>query len=189
MFALPCPFRRGRAQTPQKESRSPLWESRFLWYNDVFACRGNYAARSLHCVGSAIQRTRKLMKFQEKQRLREKRRTRIRSKVTGTASRPRLNVYRSTQHIYAQVIDDVQGHTLVSACSVDPALRESLKTGGNLEAAKAVGKLVAERPSLKASIPSSSTAAAISIMVACRRWRTALAKAACNFRRSFHWRR
>ncbi len=85
------------------------------------------------------------MKFQEKQRLREKRRTRIRSKVTGTPSRPRLNVYRSTQHIYAQVIDDVRGHTLVSACSVDPALRESLKTGGNLEAAKAVGKLVAER--------------------------------------------
>ncbi|MCX6380645.1 MAG: 50S ribosomal protein L18 [Armatimonadetes bacterium] len=85
------------------------------------------------------------MKSQEKIRLREKRRTRIRSKVAGTPSRPRLNVYRSAQHIYAQVIDDDRGHTLVSASTIDPSLRESLKTGGDLTAAKAVGKLIAER--------------------------------------------
>jgi large subunit ribosomal protein L18 len=63
---------------------------------------------------------------------------RIRRKLAGTAERPRLNVYRSLNHIYAQVIDDQKGETLVSASSI------KLKTGGNISAAKEIGKAVAE---------------------------------------------
>jgi len=66
---------------------------------------------------------------------------RIRTKVQGTSERPRLNVYRSLNHIYAQVIDDAQGVTLVAASTV----ASKTKTGGNVAAAKEVGKLVAER--------------------------------------------
>jgi large subunit ribosomal protein L18 len=66
---------------------------------------------------------------------------RIRAKMQGTAERPRLNVYRSLNHIYAQVIDDAKGATLVSAST---AAAKS-KTGGNVAAAKEIGKLVAER--------------------------------------------
>ena len=66
---------------------------------------------------------------------------RIRSKVSGTAERPRLSVHRSVAHIYAQVIDDAKGVTVASASSL--ALK--LKTGGNVEAAKEIGKIVAER--------------------------------------------
>ncbi len=66
---------------------------------------------------------------------------RIRQKMQGTAERPRLNVYRSLNHIYAQVIDDAKGETLLSASS----LAAKFKTGGNVAAAKEVGKLVAER--------------------------------------------
>jgi len=66
---------------------------------------------------------------------------RIRSKMQGTTERPRLNVYRSLNHIYVQVIDDSQGVTLVSASTVS----SKIKTGGNVAAAKEIGKLVAER--------------------------------------------
>ena len=66
---------------------------------------------------------------------------RIREKISGTAERPRLNVYRSLNHIYAQVIDDQKGETLVSASTL--ALKA--KTGGNLAAAKEIGKAVAEK--------------------------------------------
>ena len=69
-------------------------------------------------------------------------RERIRSKVTGTAERPRLAVFRSVAHIYAQVIDDSAGKTLVSASSVD---KDGKTNGGNIAAAKAIGKLVAQR--------------------------------------------
>ncbi len=85
------------------------------------------------------------MKVEEKRRLRAKRHVRVRGRVQGTAERPRLNVFRSVQHIYVQVIDDDRGHTLAAASTLEPALREALKTGGNIESAKAVGKLVAER--------------------------------------------
>jgi large subunit ribosomal protein L18 len=64
---------------------------------------------------------------------------RIRRKLAGTGARPRLNVYRSLGHIYAQVIDDQTGQTLVSASSI------KLKTGGNVAAAKEIGKAVAEK--------------------------------------------
>ena len=67
---------------------------------------------------------------------------RIRSRVAGTQQRPRLAVIRSVNHIYAQVIDDGQGHTLVAAASTEKDLRGK---GGNLEGAKLIGKAVAER--------------------------------------------
>lgn len=70
---------------------------------------------------------------------------RIRRKVFGSPDRPRLCVYRSVHHIHAQIIDDVAGHTLVSASTTEPTLRKELKSTGNKEAAAAVGRLVAQR--------------------------------------------
>jgi len=72
---------------------------------------------------------------------RQKRQRRVRARVIGTAERPRLNVFRSLNGIYAQVIDDTKGHTLVAASTLDNDVAEAPKT----EQAKAVGKLVAER--------------------------------------------
>lgn len=76
---------------------------------------------------------------------RQKRHLRIRRTVNGTPERPRLNVYRSLNHMYAQIIDDKAGRTLVSASTLDADLKSKLEKTGNKEAAKAVGKLVAER--------------------------------------------
>lgn len=70
---------------------------------------------------------------------------RVRMKVEGTAERPRLSVYRSLGHIYAQIIDDRTGSTLISASSVDKETKKQLKGGGNIAAAKVIGKIVAER--------------------------------------------
>ncbi|MEP7337719.1 MAG: 50S ribosomal protein L18 [Acidobacteriota bacterium] len=69
--------------------------------------------------------------------------TRIRKKVAGTPERPRLAVFRSTNHIYAQVIDDKSGATLCSASSVEKSV--GIASGGNIDAAKTIGKLIAER--------------------------------------------
>ena len=75
----------------------------------------------------------------------QRRRNHVRRKVRGTAERPRLTVFRSGKHIYAQIIDDVQGVTLVSASSRAKDLRASLKSyGGNKNAAAAIGKKLAE---------------------------------------------
>ncbi|PYV68779.1 MAG: 50S ribosomal protein L18 [Acidobacteria bacterium] len=73
---------------------------------------------------------------------------RIRKKVMGTSDRPRLNVYRSLNHIYVQVIDDLKGVTLVSANSAE-GNKETRRVGGNLAAAKNVGKVIAERAKAK----------------------------------------
>ena len=78
----------------------------------------------------------------EKKQIRSRIHKRIRRKLAGTTERPRLAVFRSVAHIYAQVIDDSQGSTLVSASSVDKGARTK---GGNVAAAKTIGKLVAER--------------------------------------------
>ena len=78
-----------------------------------------------------------------KNEARQKRHTRVRKRVIGTKERPRLNVYRSTDHIYVQVIDDSDGHTIAAASSVDKKL--GLKSGGNVAAATAVGKAIAAR--------------------------------------------
>ncbi|HEY9665462.1 MAG TPA: 50S ribosomal protein L18 [Coleofasciculaceae cyanobacterium] len=74
-----------------------------------------------------------------------RRHRRIRRKVNGTAERPRLAVFRSNQHIYAQVIDDNQQHTLVAASTLDPALKPELKSAATCEASAEVGKLIAQR--------------------------------------------
>jgi large subunit ribosomal protein L18 len=71
--------------------------------------------------------------------------TRVRQTLIGTAERPRLCVYRSLGHIYTQIIDDRSGRTIVSASSVDKETKKSLKGGGNIASAKAVGKNIAER--------------------------------------------
>lgn len=81
----------------------------------------------------------------EKTDKRKRRHFRLRQRIVGTSRRPRLNVYRSRSHIYAQVIDDSSGATLASASTLDPSLRNTLKETGNVESAKAVGKLLAER--------------------------------------------
>lgn len=85
------------------------------------------------------------MNIHEKRRRLLHRKARVRLSVKGTASRPRLSVFRSNNHIYAQIIDDTSGRTVVSASSCDPGLRGRLKVGGNVEAAKQVGLLLAER--------------------------------------------
>jgi len=79
----------------------------------------------------------------DKNKARKKRHLRIRKRLFGTAARPRLNVFRSSKHIYAQLIDDSKGVTLASASSLDKEL--GLKNGANVEAAAAVGTLIAKR--------------------------------------------
>ena len=69
----------------------------------------------------------------------------MRKKISGTSERPRLNVYRSLSHMYAQIIDDTTGNTLVSASTLDKAIKDKIAFGGNIAAAKEVGKLVAEK--------------------------------------------
>ena len=74
-----------------------------------------------------------------------KRHERVRNKISGTAARPRLSVYRSLNHIYAQIIDDVAGNTLVACSTVEKAIAESVKEFTKKEAAKVVGMEVAKR--------------------------------------------
>ncbi len=85
------------------------------------------------------------MAIQSSQEARQRRHERIRRHVHGTAERPRLNVFRSLQHIYAQVIDDDLGFTLASASTMDPDLREHLDGLSKSQQAARVGKLVAQR--------------------------------------------
>lgn len=70
---------------------------------------------------------------------------RVRRKIYGTPERPRLNVFRSNNHIYAQIIDDTNGHTLISASTLDKELKEKLSSTQNKEAARLVGELVGKR--------------------------------------------
>lgn len=85
----------------------------------------------------------------DKNKARLKRHLRVRKKVQGTAARPRLNVYRSSKHIYAQLIDDVAGVTVASASTVDKELSGSISNGGNVESARKVGELIAKRAQAK----------------------------------------
>ena len=78
--------------------------------------------------------------------MRDIRHKRLRKRVSGTSERPRLAVYRSSKHIYAQIIDDIAGRTLVSACSLEPELRKAAENKGSTVAgAAAVGALVAQK--------------------------------------------
>lgn len=74
---------------------------------------------------------------------------RVRKKISGTPERPRLCVFRSLSNVYAQIIDDTTGTTLVSASTLDEALKGKLAFGGNIEASTAVGKLIAEKATAK----------------------------------------
>jgi large subunit ribosomal protein L18 len=82
-----------------------------------------------------------MLPIRQRNAIRKRVHFRIRQKLEGTSARPRLNVYRSLNHIYAQIIDDAKGETLVSASTV----AGKVKTGGNVAAAKEIGKQVAER--------------------------------------------
>lgn len=107
-----------------------------------------------------------------------RRHLRLRKKISGTAERPRLNVFRSLQHIYAQVIDDVAGVTLVSANTMDKEIKEKFPYGGNAEAAAEVGRLIAKKHWKRESTRSYLTAAATFITAESRLWLKALVKAA-----------
>ncbi|WP_300344873.1 50S ribosomal protein L18 [Fusobacterium sp.] len=86
-----------------------------------------------------------MFKKVDRQAVRERKHLSIRNKISGTAERPRLSIYRSNTNMFAQLVDDVNGVTLVSASTIDKELKGTLANGGNVEAAKAVGKLLAER--------------------------------------------
>ncbi|HET6844268.1 MAG TPA: 50S ribosomal protein L18 [Candidatus Angelobacter sp.] len=80
-----------------------------------------------------------------KDKTRKRIHARLRNRLSGSAERPRLNVYRSLNHIYAQVIDDVSGITIAAASTVQGQKKGSKRTGGNVASAKEIGKLIAER--------------------------------------------
>ena len=86
-----------------------------------------------------------MIKHQDKKQLRAKRHLRVRSKISGTPDKPRLAVYRSEKHIYAQIIDDVSGKTIVSASTIDKEFKANDLKSWNIAAAAEVGKLVAKR--------------------------------------------
>jgi len=86
------------------------------------------------------------IKYRKPLSQRKRRHVRVRAKVNGTAARPRLNVFRSNAHMYCQVIDDVQGHTLAAASDLETEVLEKVGEGATKSArAKAVGELIAER--------------------------------------------
>ena len=86
-----------------------------------------------------------MIKKTDRKEVRAKKRKRVRKKVYGTAERPRLSVFRSLNHIYAQVINDDLGVTIVAASSLDPEFKTAELSGGNVEGAKKVGELIGKR--------------------------------------------
>ncbi|MBC7331678.1 MAG: 50S ribosomal protein L18 [Synergistetes bacterium] len=86
-----------------------------------------------------------MIKLASRQEMRRIRHRRLRKKIKGTSERPRLCVFKSLNHIYAQIIDDEKGHTLVSASTLSPELKGKYGHGGNVEAAKLVGQLIARK--------------------------------------------
>jgi large subunit ribosomal protein L18 len=86
------------------------------------------------------------LKYRKQLSQRKRRHVRVRAKVNGTTARPRLNVFRSSAHIYCQVIDDLQGHTLVAASDLEDAVKEKAGEGATKTArSRAVGEVIAER--------------------------------------------
>lgn len=86
-----------------------------------------------------------MMRKKQLNNTRRRRHRRIRKKISGSATRPRLCVFRSLKQIYAQLIDDQQGHTLVGVSSLSPEIKAVTSNGGNIAAAREVGKLVAKK--------------------------------------------
>ncbi len=81
----------------------------------------------------------------DRKKIRQKKHLRIRKRIQGTPERPRLAVYRSLKHMYAQLIDDVKGVTLVSASTLEAGIKDQIAYGGNIDAAKKVGELLAKK--------------------------------------------
>jgi large subunit ribosomal protein L18 len=98
---------------------------------------------AVRSVEERIVNTANQQKLVQTRRLRRQRR--VRNRMFGTLARPRLAVFRSSKHIYAQMVNDESGTTLVSASTVDPEVKSQLKYGGNKAAAVFVGRVVAER--------------------------------------------
>ena len=92
-----------------------------------------------------------MIKTKNRKEQNRRRHIRVRKKISGVPECPRLAVYRSTKHIYAQLIDDVNKVTICSASSIDKDLREKLANGGNIDAAKVVGEAIAQK-ALKAGV-------------------------------------
>lgn len=90
-----------------------------------------------------------MFKKVNREAIRRRKHLSIRNKISGTAERPRLSVYRSNNNIFAQLVDDVNGVTLVSASTIDKEIKANVKNGGNIESAKIVGKALAERAAAK----------------------------------------
>ncbi len=86
-----------------------------------------------------------MIKKASRQAVRVKKHKKLRNKISGTSARPRLAVFRSNEHIYAQVIDDVKGNTIVAASTVEKAIKDSLDQTNNIAAAVAVGEAVAKK--------------------------------------------
>ncbi|MGA8943442.1 MAG: 50S ribosomal protein L18 [Thermoactinomyces sp.] len=86
-----------------------------------------------------------MIRKEDRNKKRKKRHLRVRNKIMGTAERPRLNVFRSSKNIYAQLIDDTAGHTLAAASSLDAEVKAKGVNGGTVDAARAVGELIAKR--------------------------------------------
>lgn len=112
-----------------------------------------------------------------KQEARKRRHMRVRNKVYGTPEKPRLSVYRSLNHMYAQIIDDTAGKTLAAASSIEPELRNKLSSTKNKEAAKEVGLLIAKRAKEKGITQVVYDRGATSITVELLRLQKAHAKA------------
>lgn len=89
------------------------------------------------------------MKNRSRNDMRELRHLRLRKTLSGTAEKPRFSVFKSLKNLYVQVIDDEKGHTLVAVSTLEKALKEQLKGTCNIEAAKTVGKIAAERAKAK----------------------------------------
>lgn len=90
-----------------------------------------------------------MFKKVDRQAVRRKKHLKIRKRISGAASRPRLSVYRSNTNMFVQLIDDVNGVTLAAASTIDKDLKGSITNGGNVEAAKAVGKAIAAKAAEK----------------------------------------
>lgn len=90
-----------------------------------------------------------MYKRHDRKAVKAKKHLSVRKKITGTAERPRLNVFKSLNHIYAQVINDESGTTIVATSSLDPQLRDKIEFGGNTEAAKLVGQLIGQKATEK----------------------------------------
>jgi len=86
-----------------------------------------------------------MLKLASRNAVRQRIHLRSRARLRGVAPAPRVNVFRSSVHIYAQIIDDTRGHTLVAASTRDPEVRKTIKSGGNVAAAKTVGQMLASR--------------------------------------------